>query len=128
MAQQLKPMRETLQKKGMSIEAYVESNDVSVPEALMDAWNAVPAPVSQGRSFSEDAETSMLAREAMQAVSTTNVDIEGLRDILAARTEAAQLGITLPEMSREQKEGLDFWASSRNTQASSLAKTILSRN
>ena len=127
MSQQLMPMREALRRKGVSLESYVDSNDVSVPDSLLDAWNAVPTPVNTRATVSEDAETAMLAREALPVVSTKAADVEALRDILAARTEATRIGFALPEVPSDQKAALEFWASSKHSQASALAKTILSR-
>ncbi len=75
-------------------------------------------------------EAMMLGREAQQMVprtSSVETATVTLREILAARTEAATVGLALPPMSPEQRESVQYWANHAGEKVSSIAKTILSR-
>jgi len=133
--QQLEPFRKSL--KGQSLEQFVESNNMQVPESLLEIWNEKPTNNVMSRDNLglskpddvSDSEALMLAQEAVQIVPTKGspeVIINVLREILAARTEASHLGITLPFMP-EQKESIKFWTNSSHSAAAAIAKSILSR-
>jgi len=108
------------------MKAYAESHDV--PDAFLDAVGTERQSETERSVKKIDGpEAMMLAREALQTIQgTSDAAASIMRDILAARTEAARAGIELPEVPEEQKAQLQVWAS-RSGPASVLAKTILSR-
>lgn len=117
--------------QGRELEAYLEANDLAVPEALVDAWNAGPmaGPTVGAASHGDYSEDYMLlARESMQAVPMRSAGDAAivLREILAARTEAAKLGLSMPQMPEDQLSNVRYWAST-NGHAADLAKSVLSR-
>lgn len=74
-------------------------------------------------------EAMQIAREAMQVVDPrmpADVAVDLLREVLAARTEAMQTGIQLPEASDDQLAAFKYWSGQRG-RAAELAQVILSR-
>lgn len=125
---QLDPMRQALAKNGQSLDDFIDAQDIAVPEALVDAWASEPLKTASVDDSHLTHEGTFLAREALQTVPMSGApDIEGLRDILAARTEAAKIGLTLPQIPEEQKVALQYWSNSGNIRAAAIANSILTR-
>jgi hypothetical protein len=84
--------------------------------------------VFSGNSDISDSEARMLAAEAFQDVPNGPPDVvaDVLREILAAKTESARLGLILPEAPDEQLMAIRSW-SKRLGPVGQLAKSILSK-
>jgi len=101
-------------------------NGNSVPDGLLDSLESQPFS-RRSESVVLDEEAMMLAREALQTIKGSPATVASiLKDILAARTEAAAKGIQLPAVPDEQRTLLEHW-SRQSGPASSVAKNILSR-
>lgn len=126
----LEALRPALEATGETFQDYIESHHMKVPDALLELWtNASTASDHTAVTHDVAPEAMMLAREALQSLSADGpeaVAIAVLREILAARTEAARLGLKLPEAPFEQASAIRTWAS-RNGVAANIANTILSR-
>lgn len=132
-------LKQDLKKKGQNLQDFVDSFGVSVPDAFVDSWSKTEThkePRKNGLESSsemKDNELRQLAQEAMQSVPTqgpmaTPESITAvLREILAARTEAAQVGLKLGPMDPVQKESIETIAK-QHGKAGEIAKTILSRS
>jgi hypothetical protein len=122
-------MKAFLKRNGMSVDEFAEAR--GMPDTVLESWDTPHESIGvQARQPTDDSEeTLMLARDALQYVPTNVSDVAiapVLREILAARTEAATAGVQLPGIADEQLEALKFW-SSRDGTAGGLAKSILSR-
>jgi hypothetical protein len=124
----LEPMREGLKSSGQTLESFMQTSEVALPDAFLDSWYEGPSKSSiLARPESMDEETMMLAREALQSVHGSEETVTStLREILAARTEAARLNFKLPQVPEEQMLALKHWSVKGGT-AGSLAVSILSR-
>lgn len=124
-------LKAALKANGQTLEQYVAGLDTALPEGLLDAFRSSEISKEQRAAPVDDIsnETRMLAREALQTVSTRGKpDVETLREILAARTEAAKLNVTMPSIPEDQKAALKFWASNDTHEAAAkIARTILAR-
>lgn len=116
----------------VGLKDYLQTHDV--PEKLLSASMAgesknhdVPS-VFGGNSDLSDSEARMLASEAFQMIpnSSSDVIISVLHEILSAYTEAAKLGLSLPQSPEEQVKSL-MTLSKRAGPVGDLAKQILSR-
>jgi hypothetical protein len=108
------------------LEAFLQNGN-SVPDDLLDS---LQGPTFSRRSENSvlDDEAMMLAREALQTIKGSPETVASiLKDILAARTEAAARGIELPGLPQEQKIILEHW-SRQSGPASAIAAQILSRS
>lgn len=120
-----------IEDSGDSAKDFLLKEHVAIPDWAIDAMEAQKpkaVKVEDAVSFSEysQEEANMLAREAMQSIPANGDYLIVLREILAARTEAGNLGIRLPEVSDEQRHILLEIA--RGTAVESkLAKQILSK-
>lgn len=121
-------MKAFVERNGMTLESFAENNSY-LPEEMYEAWDyKAPAPRAARQETTD--ESLMLARDAMQMVPTNVPEaaiVPVLREILAARTEAATAGLSLPAITEEQRDALGHWSASRTTTASALASNILSR-
>lgn len=124
----LEPMREGLKSSGQTLESFMQSSEVALPDGLVDSWYEGPSKSSVlSRPEAMDEETMMLAREALQSIhGSADTVTSTLREILAARTEAARLNFKLPQVPEEQLLALKHWSVQGGT-AGSLASSILSR-
>lgn len=119
-----------VERNGMTLESFAEDRDSYLPETIAESWD-YQAPVPRAAAPETTEDSLMLARDAMQAVPTSVTEaaiVPVLREILAARTEAASAGIALPAVTEDQEASLKHWATSRSITASSLASSILSRS
>lgn len=142
--EQLAPLRDMLSRSGKTIEQFVEEQNVSLPEDIVERWYAVqhlkPVEVgpigggafgtfgTYGSSVSVE-EAASLMKDAIQSVPSTNVDFASsiMREILHARTEASALGIQVPPLSPEQQRTIEYWRVSAQQPAADLAAKLLSR-
>ena len=126
---ELEALKPTLAAQGQTFQDYIDAHNMKVPDALLDLWTSGPTAADPGAALEWPPEAMMLAREALQPVSAS-MDPEAaaviLREILAARTEAARMDLKLPPLPSDQEAGLRHWAKSVTT-AGALAKNILSR-
>ena len=129
-----KPM---IEAKASAKQPFFDANMLNledVPEAALmafeDNWPDTNGPsVFGGNAEVTDMEARQIAQEAFQTVplgAQPEAVAEVLKEILAARNEAARLGLNLPEAPEEQKQNIKHW-SKRSGPAAILAKTILSR-
>jgi hypothetical protein len=129
----LDTLRVSIQESGKTVSQYLDANGLQVSDALLEALQQETFTNTR-QTFGDmdiyDQESMIVAREALQDV-PTNVSaamvLPILREIYGARMSATKDSIVLPEMPAEQRKGLEYWAS-KNGNAGSLAKTILSRN
>lgn len=99
----------------------------AVPDSLLESLGSEAPVARRTENRIMDDETMMLAREALQTVRGTPEAVASiLKDILGARTEAADKGIELPDMPEEQRSAVQHW-SRQSGPAGLLAKQILSR-
>lgn len=131
-------LKQDLKKKGLGLQDFVDSFGVSVPDAFVDSWSKKESPkeprneLLKSKSEMKDQELRQLAQEAMQVVPTQGPMANSesitavLREILAARTEASQVGLNLGPMDPVQKAAIETIAK-ENSKAGQIAKTILSR-
>lgn len=123
-------MKAFIKRNGMTVNEFSEARDAFLPESMLDSWN-YEEPTKPQRVVADASEDALMyAREALQDI-PTNVSHDAivpvLREILAARTEAASAGIQLPSVTDEQRASLKSW-STRGSTAGSLAGSILSRS
>lgn len=133
--EQLGPLRDMLTRSGKSLEQFIDENDVTLPEEILEMWESVKhmkstqarEPIVLSNVSAEEA--ASLVKDSIQPVPTANVDFASsiMREILHARTEAAALNIQMPELSNEQKRTLEFWRVSGQMPAADLANKLLSR-
>lgn len=128
---QLEPLKEALFKSGKTVSQYLDETNLQVSDNLLEALEASWAQTNSRSSATifTDPEAMMLARDALQFIDPrmpSDVGASMLRDMVAAQTEAARLGIELPSMSEEHIAALQQWAS-RKDRAGQLAATALSR-
>lgn len=129
-------LKQDLKKKGLGLNDFVESFGVSVSDSFVDSWsksNEKPTEKRQNMlsttSDMSESEMRQLAQEAMQSVPLTGnpeAIAAVLREILAARTEAKQVGLDLGPIDPAQRSAIESFALGK-TKASSIAQTILSR-
>jgi hypothetical protein len=132
-------LKQDLKKKGLGLQDFVDSFGVSVPDAFVDSWTSTNASSPKRaenklKSSSDMTESEMrqLAQEASQIVPTSGPMASAeavtavLREILAARTEASQIGLNLGPMDPVQRQAIETIATG-TSKAATLAKTILSR-
>lgn len=125
-----KPIASAFAYEGLS--DYVKDHEVS--EGLLQSMRHASVEDHQepaifaGNSEISDSEARMLASEAFQTVPNGPPDaVEAiLREILAAKTECARLGLRLPEGPEEQTAAIVSW-SRRAGPVGHIAKTILSQ-
>lgn len=132
---QLQPLRDMLNRANKTIEQWMDENNATLPEDVVEMWHAVktmpavfkPAEVSFSTVSAEEA--SSIVRDAMQNIPGTNTDYAAtvMREILHARAEGSSLGMQVPELSMDQKRALEFWKASAQMPAADLAAKILSR-
>ena len=125
----LEPMREGLKSSGQTLESFMQTSEVALPDSFVDSWYDSSSSSSSimARPEAMDEETMMLAREALQSIhGSVDTVTSTLREILAARTEAARLSFKLPQVPEEQMLALKHWSVQGGT-AGSLANSILSR-
>lgn len=125
----LEPMREGLKSSGQTLESFMQTSEVALPDSFVDSWYDSGSSSSSvmARPEAMDEETMMLAREALQSIhGSVDTVTSTLREILAARTEAARLSFKLPQVPEEQMLALKHWSVQGGT-AGSLANSILSR-
>lgn len=125
-------LRSAIQESGKTVTQYIEANGLQVSDSLLEALQQ--ETFVQSRSFNNlenyDPETMIVAREALQEVPThvsASMIVGILRDISNARSVALKDSIEIPDITQEQRRGLEYWAT-KPGQAGNLAKTILSRN
>lgn len=127
----LAALRPALEASGQTFQDYIEAHHMKVPDALLDLWaNGSTSGGPPGANEDLAPEAMMLAREALQPLSADVPEAaaaEVLREILAARTEAARLGLSLPEMPSEQASAVRAWAAKAPGVAGQLAQTLMSR-
>lgn len=129
-------LKSDLKRRGLGLDDFVESYGLSVSDKFVDSWTT---EITQKKAISgelkkpdgvSDSEVRMLAQEALQTLSTT-CDAESansvLREILAARTEAARIGLEVPSLTEDQLKAIKFWSNSKAFKTSTIAKTLLSR-
>ena len=129
-------LKSDLKRRGLGLDDFVESYGLSVSDKFVDSWTT---EITQKKASSgelkkpdgvSDSEVRMLAQEALQTLSTT-CDAESansvLREILAARTEAARIGLEVPSLTEDQLKAIKFWSNSKAFKTSTIAKTLLSR-
>jgi hypothetical protein len=98
----------------------------AIPDSLLESMGTEALEPRRAEVIMDD-ETMMLAREALQTVRGTPDAVASiLKDILAARTEAASKAIKLPEMPEEQRAAVEHW-SRQSGPAGQLAKQLLTR-
>lgn len=132
---QLQPLREMLHRANKSIEQWMDENNATLPEDVVEMWHAVknmPAafkPAEPSFSTVSAEEASSIVRDAMQNIPSTNTDYAAtvMREIMHARAEGTSLGMQVPELSMDQKRALEFWKASNQMPAADLAAKILSR-
>lgn len=131
---QLQPLRETLKRSNKTLEQWIEENNVQLPEDVIEMWDAVKnmKPVTREDftiSNVSAEEAASIVRDSIQSIPNANVDVAStvMREILHARAEAQSLGLTVPELSLEQKRTLEFWKASTQNPASDIAAKLLSR-
>ena len=125
-----RPIASAFKYEGLS--DYVKEHEVS--EGLLQSMRQAIAENHQepaifaGNSEISDSEARMLASEAFQTVPNGPPDaVEAiLREILAAKTECARLGLRLPDGPEEQTAAIVSW-SRRAGPVGHIAKTILSQ-
>lgn len=129
----IEPLKQDLKRRGLGLKDFADAYGVSVPDAMVDSWNAKPhessAKTMHHNPDASEAEQRMLATEALQDIKTDIPEASAaalLREVMSARSEAQKLNIALPSLSDEQRKGLNFW-SAKSGAAGTLAKTILSR-
>jgi hypothetical protein len=128
-------LREKINGSGMSVQEYIEKYNIQIEdnlyEALVQNETIVNVHEQGTMNFNTlDSETMLLSREASQPVplqGPMEILVQTLQDILSARMEASKQDIQLPEVSQEQQQALQYWATANKGMASELAKTILSR-
>lgn len=128
---QLGPLKEALERSGKSVAEYLEDANLQVSDELLEALldSTVPKVKRTSHSLYTDPEAMMLARDALQYVDPRmprEIAETMLRDIVAAQTEAARLGLSLPSSSDEQVHALNHWTSVGG-RVGQLAETALSR-
>lgn len=130
---QLQPLRELLTRSNKTLQQWMEENNVTLPEDVIEMWSAVKHMKHHERqelpSVVNAEEAANLMKDAIQSIPNANVDYASaiLREVLSARSEAATMGLSVPPLSSDQKRTLDFWKVSGQNPAADLAAKILSR-
>lgn len=126
---QIDSMKSYIKRNGFTLDDFADARDVALPDSIAESWDTEYQQPPERQQQDMRPETLVLAQEALQAVptkATAAAIVPVLREILAARTEAATSQIELPPLTDDQRDGLQHWSAVGGV-AGSLANTILSR-
>lgn len=131
--EQLQPLKDMIHKSGRSVDQFVSEHMITLPEEVLEMWTSPSSARRAEKAFTRPdctaEESNMLVREALQDVPRGEAHDAAmvLREILHARTEAAKVGVQVPEIPEEQRAAIKSWAASGQQPAADIANVILSR-